>query len=112
LGVEWEGRGISGAGAQGGITAVDPPAEFRLYPNHPNPFNAITLLSFQLPVAGHVTLQVFDLQGRLVETLIDGWRDAGSHSVVFDGSNLSSGLYLYRITAGSFDATGKMVLLK
>lgn len=78
----------------------------------PNPFNPTTRFSFSLPEAAHITLKVYNLQGRLVATLIDGMRDAGSHEAIFDASALSSGIYLYRLTAGNFDAGGKMVLVK
>jgi len=66
-----------------------------------------------LPVACKVKLDVFDVSGRLIESpLRGGWRDAGMHEVMFDGSNLASGIYIYRLTAGDFSATGKMVLMK
>jgi len=78
----------------------------------PNPFNPITVASFELRVPSHVSLRIYDTVGRLVETLVDGWRDAGSHEATFDGSNLASGVYIYRLTAGVFTASGKMVLLK
>lgn len=88
------------------------PSDFRLYPAFPNPFNPTTLLGFQLPVAGRVSLGVFDITGRLVEALVNGWRVAGRHEVIFDGSHLPSGIYLYRLQAGSLSATGKLALVK
>jgi len=88
------------------------PSEIVLRQPYPNPFNPATLFSFILPEASHVNLQIYNLQGRLVATLMDGMRDAGSHEVTFDASHLSSGIYLYRLTAGSFTASGKMVLVK
>ncbi len=78
----------------------------------PNPFNATTVASFELRDASHVNLQVYDIAGRLVETLVDGWREAGHYDVSFDGSNLPSGIYLHRIEAGQYSARGKMLLLK
>ncbi|HEX7343186.1 MAG TPA: T9SS type A sorting domain-containing protein, partial [bacterium] len=86
--------------------------EFRLLGVHPNPLNLSTVLSFELREASFVKLGVYDVSGRLVAELVDGWRDAGSHSAVFDGTNLASGIYVYRMTAGSFEASGKMVLVK
>jgi len=78
----------------------------------PNPFNPSTALSFDLPIASFVNLAVFDIFGRLVATLADGWREAGVHEVTFDGSGLPSGIYLYRLSAGEFTSGGKMVLMK
>jgi hypothetical protein len=78
----------------------------------PNPFNPRTTINFALPEASQVRLTVYDVQGHQVAQLVNGWRDAGSHSVAFDGTNLPSGIYVYRLTAGGFDATGKMVLMK
>jgi len=88
------------------------PQECRLEQNFPDPFNATTVLRFELSVANHVKLGVYDISGRLVETLVDGWRQAGTHELTFDASHLPSGMYVYRIQAGEFQASGKMVLLK
>jgi hypothetical protein len=63
-------------------------------------------------VVSHVNLGVYDISGRKVAELVDGWRDAGAHEVMFDGSGLASGMYLYRLKAGEFETTGKMVLMK
>jgi hypothetical protein len=78
----------------------------------PNPFNPTTTISFTLPEASRVTLNVYDVSGRQVAQLVDGLRDAGQHSVTFDGSALASGVYLYRLTAGANSFTGKLMLLK
>ena len=78
----------------------------------PNPFNPQTVLSYQLPVASQVALQVYDTAGRLVATLADGWRESGFHDVTFNGFGLPSGIYFYRLKAGEFQATGKMMLVK
>lgn len=88
------------------------PTEFSVIPPHPNPFNPTTALRFSLPEAARVNLVVYDISGRLVVTLVDGWRDAGVYEVTFDGSSWSSGVYLYRMQAGAFTASGKMVLVK
>jgi len=79
---------------------------------HPNPFNPTTVISYKLPAASHVSLQVYDTSGRLVATLVDGWREAGEHEVIFDGSKLASGIYLYHVEAEGNMASGKMLLLK
>jgi uncharacterized delta-60 repeat protein len=83
----------------------------------PNPFNASTTIRFDLPQAGMVRLEVFDVSGRSVGSaqgrpLREGWLEAGSYEAAFDGSNLPSGVYLARLTAGEFTAVQKMVLLK
>jgi hypothetical protein len=88
------------------------PAEFVLHGAYPNPFNPATTLSFALPEAGHVNLTVYDVSGRQVAELADGYRDAGAHEVAFDGSALSSGVYIYRLSAGTYSANGKMILMK
>jgi len=88
------------------------PRESKLLQNYPYPFNPSTIINYQLPVAGHVTLKVYDLLGREVMTLVDGIANAGRHDVTVDGSRLPSGVYFYILTAGSHRATKKMVLIK
>ncbi len=88
------------------------PAEFSLETAYPNPFNPTTILNLQLPEAADVKLHVYNIRGSLVAVLINGWRDAGSHEVVFDGSTLSSGIYIYRLQAGEHHEVGRMVLMK
>ncbi|MCX6641345.1 MAG: T9SS type A sorting domain-containing protein [bacterium] len=88
------------------------PQEFRLSTNYPNPFNPSTTIRYDLPTANFVNLTVYDLSGRTVATLVSGMRVAGSYEVVFDGSALASGVYIYRLNAGNFNASGKMALLK
>ncbi len=83
----------------------------------PNPFNPSTAISYELRAASFVSLRVYDTAGRLVATLVNGWREAGGHEVTFDGSALPSGVYLYRLEASGSGTTpttasGKMVLLK
>jgi hypothetical protein len=79
---------------------------------YPNPFNPTTAISYQLSANSFVNLKVYDTAGRLVATLVDGYRVAGTHEVTFDGSNLASGVYLYTLTTGGNTLTGKMVLMK
>ncbi|TVQ74346.1 MAG: T9SS C-terminal target domain-containing protein [Balneolaceae bacterium] len=88
------------------------PTEFRLYGNYPNPFNPSTRIAFALPGQEHVRLEVYDVLGRRVALLVDEVRAAGQHSVDFDATALTSGVYLYRITAGDFNQTRKMMLMK
>ncbi|SMO87018.1 S8/S53 family peptidase [Gracilimonas mengyeensis] len=88
------------------------PQQFTLSNNYPNPFNPSTVISYQLPVTSRVTLKVFDMLGREVATLVNGRVSAGQHEVQFDASSLSSGLYIYRLQAGEFIQTKKMMLIK
>jgi len=88
------------------------PSSFILASVSPNPFNPRTVLSFELRDAGLVRLEVYDTAGRLATTLVRGWQEAGRHEITFDGANLPSGIYLYRIRAGSYETSGKMLLLK
>lgn len=88
------------------------PLEFALSPAYPNPFNPTTSISYSLPEAAQVLLQIFDVNGREVATLVNGTMNAGLHSVTFDAANLSSGIYFTRMNAGSFSASQKLVLMK
>lgn len=88
------------------------PVAFKLSQNYPNPFNPSTSISFNLPVTSEVKLEVFNLIGNKVATLINETLNSGSHSANFDASNLSSGIYIYRIQAGDFTQTKKMLLIK
>lgn len=88
------------------------PLAFKLQQNYPNPFNPATNINFVLPTSGKVRLQVFDLQGRLVQTLVDKSVSAGEHSIVFDASSLSSGMYLYRLETPYGTSSKTMTLIK
>ena len=88
------------------------PDDFVLYQNYPNPFNPSTVINFYLPVSGDVTLKVYDILGREVVTLLNETKNAGSYDVTFNAGGLASGIYLYRIQAGSFVETKKMILLR
>ncbi|MFH1861419.1 MAG: T9SS type A sorting domain-containing protein, partial [bacterium] len=88
------------------------PNAYSLGQNFPNPFNPSTTISYQLPANSLVNLKVYDTAGRLVATLVNGWREAGTHEVTFDGAKLASGVYLYLLEAGDITVSGKLVLLK
>ncbi|MCB9357672.1 MAG: T9SS type A sorting domain-containing protein [Calditrichaeota bacterium] len=87
-------------------------SEFALHQNYPNPFNPTTSIRFDLAEASEVTLKVFNVAGQEVANLVSGNLVAGAHTVSFDGATLTSGVYLYRLTAGEFTQTQKMMLLK
>jgi hypothetical protein len=88
------------------------PAAFSLAQNYPNPFNPSTTLEFSIPKSSHVVLEVFNVLGQSVARLVDGAMSAGTYRTAFDASNLSSGVYLYRLKAGEFVQARKMVVMK
>jgi hypothetical protein len=88
------------------------PLSLNLYQNYPNPFNPSTTISYQLAARNHVTLKVFDMLGREVAVLVNRIEEPGDKSVMFDASRLPSGMYFYRLSAGSFVQTKKLLLLK
>ena len=99
------------------ITVAQPssqelPSEFALSQNYPNPFNPSTTINYQLSRQSHVTLKVFDVLGREVATLVNEVEEAGYKSVTFDASKLSSGIYFYRLQAGHYVETKKLLLLR
>ncbi len=97
-------------------TSIDDPSErpdaFILEQNYPNPFNPVTQIQYTLPESADVTLEVFNLQGQRIAVLENGHQSAGTHSVTFDGTNMASGLYLYRLQAGDFTDVRKMMMVK
>lgn len=94
------------------ITIGTTPTEFALLQNYPNPFNPSTLISYQLPSNSLVSLKVYDAIGREMATLVNEVKEAGSYSVQFNASHLSSGIYFYTINAGKFTETKKLTLMK
>jgi hypothetical protein len=87
------------------------PTQYAVAQNYPNPFNARTMISFDLPEVSDVTVDVYSVTGQLVES-ISGHYEAGSHSITWDASDVASGVYFYKVTAGDFVQTMKMTLLK
>jgi len=88
------------------------PNDFTLSQNYPNPFNAQTQISFDLSASGHVTLEIYNIAGQHVTTLVDEYLEAGHHRINWDASDCASGVYLYRLTTGHGLAQKKMILLK
>ena len=89
------------------------PSKIKLTQNYPNPFNPTTKISYNLPRSGFVTLTIFDYLGREIRTLTKGNQYSGSHTIVFDGGNLASGIYFYQLKSGNiFSETRKMILMR
>ena len=88
------------------------PADFELQQNYPNPFNPSTVIRYKLPINSLVTIKVYDVLGREVQTLVNQHQNAGDHSVTLNARNLSSGEYFYRLQAGTYHDTKKLLLLK
>ena len=132
ISLAYPGRGIWAVGTLGKITYHSPlmdiaklssevPANYSLHQNYPNPFNPSTKIKFDIPSYGfptgtfgndRVLLKVFDITGKEVATLVNEHLQPGTYEVTFDGSNLTSGVYFYKLTAGNYSETKKLVLLK
>jgi hypothetical protein len=88
------------------------PGQFKVEQNYPNPLNPSTVIRYQIPVASYVTLKVYNMLGEEVATLVNGMQEAGYKSAEWDASNLPSGIYTYRLTAGTFVEVKKMLMIK
>jgi len=87
-------------------------ADYRLEQNYPNPFNPSTIIRYSIPIQSKVNLTIYNSIGENIAEIIDLTQNAGSYEVEFDGSELSSGIYFYRLQVGSFIETKKMILLR
>ena len=96
----------------GGIQTIEIPFTYKLSQNYPNPFNPVTTIKYGLPKYGITKLIVYDVLGRVAATLVDEFKDAGTYSINFDGTDLSSGIYFYTLESGSYKETKKMILMK
>jgi hypothetical protein len=122
LGCSWgQGTSLSDMGAFAGgdsiYTAIEIanqtlPDNYLLSQNYPNPFNAQTTIEYELPNASDVSMSIFDITGRKLETLIDGYQEAGLHQKVWDAKGYSSGVYFYSIQAEKYNQTRRALLLK
>lgn len=109
-----QGREIPAQDYQSG-TVLNPenkPKAFQLYPNYPNPFNISTQIRYDLPEKAYVTLTICNLYGQVVAQLVNELQAAGGYTIRWNGTNLSSGIYLYRLSTGKYQQTGKAVLVK
>jgi len=109
--IEFRGMGAGGSSA---VAKTDPviPDHFSLAQNYPNPFNPSTTIKFSLPAASNVQLEIYNVLGQKVTTLVDDALEAGIHTATWDASNQASGIYLYRIKAGNYIETKKMLMIK
>ena len=88
------------------------PKQFELYQNYPNPFNPTTVIRYGIPKESTVKLVVYNILGEVIKTLVENKQKAGSYEVNFNASNMATGIYIYRIQAGDFVETKKMILLR
>ncbi|MBK6506372.1 MAG: T9SS type A sorting domain-containing protein [Ignavibacteria bacterium] len=107
--IEFDGLKNSDSGTE---NLASLPTEYGLAQNYPNPFNPVTKINYEIPAAGKVTLKIYSLLGKEIATLVNERMDAGRYSASFNGADLASGMYFYKITAGDFTAVKKMVLIK
>jgi hypothetical protein len=88
------------------------PSEYSLMQNYPNPFNPSTVIEYSIPQSGFVTLEIYNLLGEKVASLVNGMQEAGRYEVNFDASSFASGIYFYNLKSGSFNSVKKMLLMK
>jgi len=112
----WGAGKLNAYGAVVVSTDVQPtsdlPAVYQLDQNYPNPFNPSTVIGYVIPRSAFVRLELFDILGRRVGTLVSGPQGFGPHSVVFDGAGLATGVYFYRLSAEGFTQTRKMMIIR
>ena len=88
------------------------PLEFRLFDPYPNPFNASTIIRYQLPKSQHVALRIYDVTGREIATLMNEQMQAGCHRILWDAQSIPTGVYFVKMEANAFSAIRKVVLVK
>jgi hypothetical protein len=109
---DWSNEYVFTTGVRTSIENNSLPNNYILFQNYPNPFNPNTEIQYALPESNQVTLEVFNSLGQKVMELVNSYKSAGYHREIFDASNLSSGVYLYKLTTASFTKTNKMLLIK
>lgn len=95
-----------------GVKEINLPSGFNLSQNHPNPWNPTTTINYSIAKEGNVKLTVYNFIGSKVATIVNEYKPAGNYSFEFNGSNLASGIYLYRLESGNYSAAKKFILLK
>lgn len=105
-----EGQGIVSGIISFGSTVN--PDEFKLFQNYPNPFNPVTQIGYELTKGSKISLKIYDILGKEIRTLVSEFQPAGNYKITFDGEGLSSGTYIYKLSAGEFSLTKRMTLLK
>ncbi|HKI77460.1 MAG TPA: T9SS type A sorting domain-containing protein, partial [Ignavibacteriaceae bacterium] len=95
-----------------GVEETDLISDYKLFQNYPNPFNPSTTIQYEITKSDNIILKVFDVLGKEVKTLVNQYQPAGSYKVQFDASNLKSGVYFYRLTAGNYSKVNKLILIK
>jgi hypothetical protein len=108
--------GVYSNDTEGGTVALDEsfitPKGFSLEQNYPNPFNPVTQISYEIPSEGSISLDLFDIRGVKIKSLVDGVKSAGSHTFTLDASELASGVYFYSMTSNGSSQTRKLILMK
>jgi hypothetical protein len=94
------------------VTSTEIPSNYSLSQNYPNPFNPVTKINFSLPEAAEVTLNVYDIEGKIVKELVKSSLQASSYSVFFDGTDLPSGVYFYKLATRWYTQSKKMIVVK
>ena len=110
--LEITARADEGALMSSVVKVVPMPTEFSLAQNYPNPFNPVTSIEYALPEAAKVRVEVYNVLGQVIDVLVDSNQEAGYHKVVWDATDMASGVYFYQITANTFTSTKRMVLMK
>ncbi|MDR3628093.1 MAG: T9SS type A sorting domain-containing protein, partial [Ignavibacteriaceae bacterium] len=96
-----------------GVNKNDMEAQnFAINQNYPNPFNPCTVIEYQVPVNGNVTVKVYDILGKEISTLVNGFKNKGKYTISFNGTSLTSGIYICKIQAGNYSKSIKMILMK
>ena len=101
----------SSDGIGSGVSSINSD-DYKLHQNFPNPFNPVTKLSYKIDVKGHVTLKVYNLVGQIVRVMVNEVQEPGKYEVKFDASDLSTGVYLYKLQINDFTSVKRMTLLK
>ena len=94
------------------VNVINTPQEFNLDTAYPNPFNPITNINFALPIETEISLEVYNLQGRIIEVLASGNMKPGNHSITWNADNQASGVYLVKMVTGEYISTQKLMLIK